>query len=363
MQYTPLAWYAAALPKGEAVSFWLKILPVLTTLLFFAAQWLNRTYKTQITEILVNCTYCFLGFIFILFSFSVILIYANVIIKLLHIARPSSLTLVRLALGAAVLCSVFAFINAHRTPKVKTIAVSSPLMQDGKEIKIIQLSDMHLGESVSVGQLERLVKKIEDIKPDLLLFTGDIFEHSNNKTERFIELVKSMSAPLGKFGVLGNHEYYRGGQRSEDFFAKSGIELIKNSSRKTGPFNIIGVNDIRTTNLSKENFVKIIKENVKADHINILLSHTPYYFDEADALGVNLMLSGHTHRGQIWPFEYLNHIYFDDVYGPRKGKEGGLLYVTSGAFYWGPPMRFLTDNEIPLIAFSKENKQRRAADL
>lgn len=350
MQYTPLVWYVSSLPKGAAVPLWLKILPALTTVFFFSLMSLNRVVRTDFTEILATAAYCFLGFLFILFSFSVLFIFAQATAKVFHIPI-APLSFVKTAFASAVLCSLFAVYNAHKTPQIKNITVAQKSAAEG--IKIIQLSDMHLGESVSVKQLESLTAEINKIKPDIILFTGDIFETYGHKTPKFTQLLKDLNPPLGKYGVLGNHEYYRGKQRSENLFAAAGIEVLNNTSKTAGPLNIIGVEDIRTAPVSEEQFLKTVSEGKKEGKVNIVLSHTPYYFDGADALGIDLMLCGHTHRGQIWPFEYLNHLLFKDVYGLRKGKSGGVLYVTSGTFYWGPPMRFLTNNEAPLITLSK----------
>ena len=137
-----------------------------------------------------------------------------------------------------------------------------------------------------------------------------------------------------------------------ELFRKADITPLQNKFKTEGPINIIGINDILASGLEEEHFIKVLDNEVMVNKFNILLSHTPLYFELAVDNGVNLMLSGHTHNGQLWPFNYLVRLKFKYLHGLFKYKDGSL-YVSSGTFYWGPALRFRTSNEIALITLKE----------
>ena len=147
---------------------------------------------------------------------------------------------------------------------------------------------------------------------------------------------------------MGNHEYYVGYEQSKDFFRQADITLLENSTATLpNQIQLAGLKDIHTAGVSEQDIIQVLNSLDKNQPI-ILLSHTPKYAKTAAKHGTDLMFSGHTHNGQIWPFNYLVRLQFPQIYGLYK-IDDMLFYVTSGMFYWGIPLRFLAPAEIPII--------------
>ena len=332
-------WFAQNTP-GLALTALTKLLPLILTVLYIALFILAKKIHSWPLETFL-LTY--LGILFLGFCIVCIFVLLAIILKFLHLALPLNLGF--LALGILVFLTLISLFTAAKTPTVKNINIASPGIRG--EVKIAFVADTHFGATVGIKRAESLNKILQQIKPDLIVFSGDIFETDSKDSAPFAEILARI-LPGKKFGVFGNHEYYQGLQNARQSFKKAGINLLENESTLFNNINIIGVNDIKTARISKQNFENILKENVKPNTFNLLLTHTPLHFDTAAQNGINLMLSGHTHRGQIWPFNFLVRLTTPYVYGHFKTGNSDLI-VTSGTFFWGPPMRLFTNNEITLI--------------
>ena len=160
----------------------------------------------------------------------------------------------------------------------------------------------------------------------------------------YIELIKNLKAPCGKYVISGNHEYYGGLAQNRELFKQAELTDLDNKTVQTCGIIINGVSDI-----PDKNFLENLKPQ---EQFSILLSHQPNDFEKL-APKIDLMLSGHTHAGQIFPFNYLVALRYKHTKGLYKYGESNL-YVNSGTFYWGPSMRLLTDNEITLIKLNEK---------
>lgn len=344
MQYTALLWTVTNTSSLEHGVF-TSVLPVAFTVLFMAAVVWTRVGQNGSGAVFVKVMYVWLGVMFIWFCVCTALMLLQVAANAFGYRTPENL-----GLWAGILSFMLAALSlmtAARAPSLTKIDIENPY-SNGNEIKIVQVSDSHLGYGVDPQRFAKLARRINDLEPDIIVFTGDLIEEPNLKPEQYIEILKSLKAPRGKYAVFGNHEYYHGTLKNTDLWVKAGITPVENASVQAGSINIIGVNDIKMTNITKEQFKSIISRSTKPNEFNLLLSHTPLYFKEAADLGVNLMLCGHTHNGQIWPFKYAAKLSFKYVNGLYKYKNS-KIYVSSGAFFWGPPMRLFTKNEIVLI--------------
>jgi predicted MPP superfamily phosphohydrolase len=334
-----------------APALWQKLLPALLSLVFISCLFLSRKYDNAFSEILTTIVYIWLGSLFLFFALVMALMILQIILAAFKIHLSFRLGYFALIVGFCL--SAFSIYNAYKTPSL----VEFNLATGGKlkeNIKIAQITDTHLGDGISAKRLKRAIDKLKAQNPDIVFFTGDIFERGSKETKNYIEILKDLNPKYGKYAVLGNHEYYGGVNRNLALWQDCDIKPLLNTSVATDGLNIIGINDIRTSRLSKEEFLKIIK-NSALENYTILLSHTPLYHDEAAKAGVNLMLSGHTHNGQIWPFKYLVKLQFKHINGIYKDKFLPFThYVSNGTFYWGPPMRFLSKNEITLINLTKD---------
>ncbi len=347
MQYIALLW---TITNTSYISnnIWIKLLPFACTALFMFVLNYARGAEGLTAELLAQTMYIWLGAVFIWFSVCMVFMFCQIGLGFFKVALPNNLSLYALALTAVL--TVVAVISAAQTPKVTKINIKNPF-DEGTTLKIAQISDTHLGIGVSVEKLKKLTALVQSLNPDIIVFTGDIFEETHLHAQEYTAALKALTPRYGKYAVLGNHEYYRGAQNNIDLWRKADIVPLLNDSAQTGGINIIGVNDIKTSRVSKKQFEDLLAAKTDKNKFNLLLSHTPLYFEEAADNGINLMLSGHTHNGQIWPFNYLVKLSFKYSYGLYTYKNSHI-YVTSGTFFWGPPMRLFTKNEVALITLS-----------
>lgn len=344
IQFIAVKWTSLNIPQCGLI--WSQILPPLFTALFMVSMYFSRKYELNA---LALAAYIWLGFVFIWFVVVMAVMLAQLFLLPFKINIPCA------GLGAlalSLLITVLSVINALSAPKIKTIELIAKNLGT-EEARVIQLSDMHLGSGVSPRRVEKLVEQINELNPDIIVFTGDIFEDSGKNDARYIAALKKLRAKYGKFGVFGNHEHYRGIKNNAEKWRLAGIEFIANGYIDAAAMRIIGVDDIKSARLSADSFAALLDKAARTPRYKLLLSHTPLYFEEAAKSGIDLTLCGHTHRGQIWPFVYFVKLQFKHIYGLYKIK-GSNFYVTSGTFYWGPPMRLLTENEVPLFIIKNE---------
>lgn len=320
--------------------------PLLTaligTVVMFAGFTFTRTHQTGLFwHALYYISYTYFGLTFLAFCFCTAFAVLHKVLSWCRVPADwmGLATLITLAIVFGL-----AFWGGFSSPKVKHIPVQIP---GAPRLKLALLADTHLGMGVSLARFDKVLQKIEAENPDALLVLGDIFEYGPHR-ERYAKRLAQVKTPLGSYGVLGNHEYYVGYGDSKDFFNQGGITLLENTfTTLPNGVQIAGLKDIKTARVTAkevETFLNTLDKNKPT----ILLSHTPLYAEVAAACGADLMLSGHTHNGQLWPFNYLVKLQFPRIYGLYKVGEMPF-YITSGVFYWGVPLRFLSPAEIVIV--------------
>ena len=245
--------------------------------------------------------------------------------------------------------SLYAFWSAGSLPRVRELEITLPRLPKSLDgFTMIQLSDIHLGVSMPVSRLERMVREVNALNPDLVILTGDILDPGFQEDEAVEKIGQLLKAKGGKLAVLGNHEFYHGLEASLGCYRRLGARLLRNEIVELpGGLQIAGVDDIRTAHLTRE-AVSSLLAKLDGQKPAIFLSHQPLMFDAAAQRGVGLMLSGHTHRGQIFPFGLFVRLFYRYLYGLYRQGDSSL-YVTSGAGQWGPPMRLFAPPEIVRI--------------
>ena len=229
------------------------------------------------------------------------------------------------------------------------IESSKPLQH--KEIKIVAVSDLHLGISIDKQRLRKYVAMINAQQPDIVLIAGDLIDRSilpvvNQKMD---EELRQIKAPLGVFGINGNHEFFgEGAKQIIDFYRKSNIVLLQDSSGLVNnEFYIIGRDD--KINVHRKTLNEI---TAGLDHSKpgILLDHQPSNLEDAEKNNIDLQLSGHTHNGQFFPGNLIVKSMFELGYGYLK-KGNTHYYVSSGLALWGPQYRIGSQSEMVVIKF------------
>jgi len=214
-------------------------------------------------------------------------------------------------------------------------------------LRIAFVSDFHLQENTGIHFVEKFASKIESIKPDLMLFGGDIVEGDgkDEKMAGFERIFSSITARHGVYGVLGNHEHYAG-QDKGSFFSNSGIEILRDSVVIVGnSFVLAGRNDSRTrTRKSVAEIIGTIPDSLPV----ILVDHRPTVIGQIGKNSPDVVLSGHTHNGQLFPINLITQRVYELSHGYMKKGETHF-FVSSGIRLWGPPVRTTGKSEIIVI--------------
>ena len=221
-----------------------------------------------------------------------------------------------------------------------------------KAVKIVLLSDLHLGYHNRRKEFKKWVDKINNEHPDLILIGGDIIDISVRPLleEGMAEEFHRLKAPV--YACLGNHEYYSGEPKAQQFYREAGITLLRDSVATMGNLRIIGRDD--RTNPHRKQLKDILAsaesgEKPKGNPFTILLDHQPYHLEEAEENGIDFQFSGHTHYGQVWPVSWVTDALYEDAYGSlQKGKT--QYYVSSGMGIWGGKFRIGTQSEYVVLS-------------
>lgn len=239
-------------------------------------------------------------------------------------------------------------------PKVRTVDFNvDKKIENRSELKIALVTDIHMGFIIGNNRVKRLVRKLNEQNPDVILFAGDLVDH-NPKPVIAKDLgrhLKNLKAPLGIYAVTGNHEFIGHPEVSINYLSNFGIKYLRDTAIVVdSSFILVGRDDkdgARYTGSRRLPLGKIMN----GEDCNlpvILMDHQPVDYDSATFQKVDLMVSGHTHRGQFWPFNYITHKVFENDWGFLK-KENTHFYVSSGYGTWGPPVRIGSRSEIVIL--------------
>ncbi len=273
-----------------------------------------------------------------------------IVTDIIHIALPK-FNGYPWVLGLTICLMIYGYYN-YRHPQIVEldINVEKPLEQP---LRIVAVSDVHLGHGTDKKALKRYVEMINSQKPDMILIGGDLIDNSTLPLHKqnMHEELNQLRASLGVYMVVGNHEFISGIKSAQEFLSKTQITLLRDSVL-TLPcgVQIIGRDD-------RSNHRRKSLENLmtKCDNQKpiILLDHQPYELAKSDSMGVDLQFSGHTHHGQVFPLSLLTDYMYEQSHGYRHWSHAHI-YVSSGLSLWGPPFRIGTKSDMVVITLSGE---------
>ncbi|MFH5181652.1 metallophosphoesterase [Paenibacillus sp. TAB 01] len=218
-----------------------------------------------------------------------------------------------------------------------------------KELRVLVASDIHLGNIVGKKHLNKLVRQVNELKPDLILLPGDVLDDSIEPflRNRMAEVVQHLKAPLGTFAVLGNHEYYGG--HIEEYvkqMAAIGIRVLRDELVLVNDaFYVAGRKDKTAESAGGRLPSAELLAAADLSRPVLMLNHQPYQFDQSAAAGADVLLCGHTHRGQFAPNHLITRRLFELDWGYMR-KDRMHVVVSSGFGTWGPPIRLASRSEI-----------------
>jgi predicted MPP superfamily phosphohydrolase len=251
--------------------------------------------------------------------------------------------------GSATGVALYKGLQRERVQRVRVTLDRLPKPLSGT--KIVQLSDMHIGPTLGREFLEQVVRTTNALQPDVIAITGDLVDGSVESIAELCAPLAQLQARYGVFFVTGNHEYYSGAVDWCRHLPSLGVRVLRNEHVSIGTqdhsFDLAGIDDHHADQFGHGHGADLARAVLGRDPSRslVLMAHQPRQAVAADQHGVELQLSGHTHGGQIWPFNYLVKLQQPIVAG--LGLVGRTqVYVNSGTGYWGPPMRLGTAAEI-----------------
>jgi hypothetical protein len=247
------------------------------------------------------------------------------------------------ALGIFVLVlGVFVYGSLHYHNKVRVPLEMKAQKSLPREYKIVMASDLHIGYHNQRKELARWVDMMNAENPDFILIAGDIIDGSMRPIveERMAEEFRRLKAPV--YACLGNHEFYSGVPGAKQFYQDAGIHLLVDDAAVIDSSIVIIGRDDRTNMRRKP--IKELMESAPNAQFSIVLDHQPYNLDRAEAAGVDFQLSGHTHRGQVWPISWITDRIYECSWGNHQ-RGNTQFYVSSGLGIWGGKFRIGTQSE------------------
>jgi predicted MPP superfamily phosphohydrolase len=261
----------------------------------------------------------------------------------------SSVKLITLGVvtGIVILIIIGGYINT-RTLKIETLNIEIPSRNSSlKELNAVLISDIHLSSINGDGFAKDIVNKINILHPDIVFVGGDLVDDKAAvlREKEIGFSFKDLKAPLGVYGITGNHEYINGVDSSVNYMKELNVIVLRDSSITiNNGFVLIGRED-RSRGLKRRKPLKELVDGSEKNLPVILMDHTPFQLEEAMENGVDLQLSGHTHHGQMFPINLITSKIYELSRGYKK-KGNTQYYVSSGVGTWGPPVRTGSRSEI-----------------
>ncbi len=328
------------------------------SLSFLAGRFLERVWMSPVSEALVWVGSFWFGAMVYLFLAVLVLD----IVRLANAIQPfyppwlqehyqdTKQALALLVLGAVTVTMIVGTINAS-APRVKNLSLKIPKKADGvRSLHIAVASDIHMGTIVGSRKIRRIVEMINALDADLVLLPGDILDEDPRAVIRknLGEALKNIRSRQGVVAITGNHEYIGGVDAACDYLANHGVTMLRDRVlRLNGGAYLVGREDRSADHTpgAKRRPLKELMTGVDRSYPVILLDHQPFRLEEGARNGADLQISGHTHHGQLWPFNYMTSAIYEVSWG-YKQVEQTHVYVSSGVGTWGPPMRIGNHPEI-----------------
>lgn len=335
-------------------------LPAVLILLLVAAPIIVRIMERSGLEtgpkLLAYVSYSWMGLLFLFIALS---IFTDLILLLYAFARKTGdnkqktfktgrLFVIQIILITGIFCYGFFEARAIRT---EHLVIRSPkIPKDRGKIRLVQISDVHLGLILGKKRLKTILDRTLAAEPDLLVATGDLVDSQPDNLEGISRMLAAVQPPLGKLAITGNHEFYAGLDKSLDFTRKAGFQVLRNRSVVLGGISFTGMDDPTAERFSQSRVPEAadLLQGLPSDYFRVLLKHRPAV-PETSPGRFDLQLSGHTHKGQIFPFNLITRLFYPRASGLSRTAKGGFLYHSRGTGTWGPPIRFLSPPEVTVI--------------
>ncbi len=339
-----------AIPHLSVWRNWYTIVFWFLAISYFAARLLERISLSWFSEGLVWIGSYWLGAM----AYLLVILLAIDLVRLVnyivpffpefitsHYQQTKQITFLAVA-GLVFVTVIGARINAM-FPQIRTLELDIHKKSQLKELNVAVVSDVHLGTIICNSHFTRIVEKINSLNPDIVLFAGDLVDEDIQPVIRqnLGETLRLIKSKYGIYGITGNHEYIGGVEPACKYLTDHGVVMLRDSVvRIADAFTLMGREDIsiRQFNGQQRKNLGDLLSGVDKSLPVILMDHQPLHLNEAADHGVDVQLSGHTHHGQLWPFNYITGAVYEVSWG-YKHIANTHFYVSCGVGTWGPPMR------------------------
>jgi len=342
-------WTFSPVGSDTSGALWIKLVLGFLSVSFVAASLLAFRYTNAALRALYKAAAVWVGLLTFLFAGAV----SSWII--FGVARLAGVDVnfhrtVELLFGAALAAGLYGVFNASWTRVTRTTVRLANLPAAWRGRRAALISDLHLGHVRNGSFLRRMVAKILKEQPDVVFIAGDLYDGTAIDARRAAEPLNDLIAPHGVYFVAGNHEQFGDDSKYLHAIAAAGVRVLSNEKVEVDGLQIVGVPYRHATH--DGHFASVLHGiRLDRDRSSILLTHAPDHPEVAEAAGVSLQVSGHTHLGQFIPWSWIaRRIYRQFVYGlSRIGKM--QVFTSSGAGTWGPPLRLGSNPEIVVLQF------------
>jgi len=348
----------SAVAFGPGTGAALAVFMVIMTLAPFFIRLLERHDYELSARALSYIAYLWMAALFLFFCSSIVLELVSLVVRIAGWVTHTGLagrlipakTAFFISICLSLIICVYGYFEALniRTERLKIETTKLPAGTD--RLTIVQISDVHLGLIVRCDRLVGILDVVKAAKPDIFISTGDLVDAQINHLSGLRELLQEIKPRYGKFAITGNHEYYAGLDQAIAFTKEAGFTILRGEVVNTGVINIAGVDDPTGVqmHIDKPEPETALLSGLPKNQFTLLLKHRPVVNPNGPKL-FDLQLSGHTHKGQIFPFTYISAIAYPLNAGRFDLSNGAILHVSRGSGTWGPPIRFLSPPEVTVI--------------
>lgn len=362
--YAGMHWYAfikarAAFAFGAGIGMTLALFMLVMILMPFIIHYLEKYDFDEIARPTAFAGYSWMGALFLFCSASVAIDCCRLVIRGAALlagknTAPMYISDYRsfmIALIISLAAAVYGYFDARDIRTERLVIRTHKISRETGMIRIVQISDVHLGLIVREDRLKLILDAVRKAAPDILVSTGDLVDGQLSRLNGLAAMLNEIKPRYGKFAITGNHEFFAGVEQSVNFTEEAGFTVLRggDAAVPAGPIVIVGVDDPTAGRfglpaVSEQELLR----KLPADKFIVLLKHRPIV--DRNSLGLfDLQLSGHVHKGQIFPFSILTKIYYPVYAGYAKLPGNAHLYVSRGSGTWGPPIRFLAQPEVTII--------------
>ena len=346
---------------AQAILIALLLLGLITPVIVRASE----RYGLEVVARLVSWAgYLWMAAILLFFSISLLLDLYRLLVYLAGLMMrtdvgallPSARTLFLVPALAALGMVIYGSFEARSIRSEPLVIHSAKIPKEVGRIRIVQVSDVHVGVLIRGNYLAEILRKVREAAPDIVISTGDLVDGQGNDLSEAAAQFREIRPRYGKFAVTGNHEFYAGIEEAMGFTVNAGFTPLRGKiATIAGVVDLVGVDDPGRHGLGFQGrlFDREVLAQASGGRFTILLKHQPLV--EKGPLGAfDLQLSGHTHKGQIFPFSLVTRLVYPFHAGNYRLENGALLHVNRGTGTWGPPVRFLSPPEITVIDLMPE---------